>query len=102
MRLARRNRGLILSAMFVVVSVAALGVALTRGAADQEAIAEVGRKNCQQIEALKTEFRTQAIQDFEHLDRNARLLGITLTAEVRKAARAGRDDTLRRFRPHSC
>lgn len=58
--------------------------------------------NCQKIEALKAQFREQAIQNYERLDHDAELLGIELTPELREAAKQGRDRTLRRFAETDC
>ena len=119
----RRNLPLLLAAGFAIFAMVALGLALAWRAADQVRLEE-GRKqnersiaairrlagqleegrveNCRTIEALKTEFRSDAKTDFRNLGRTARLLGITVTPELRKAARESRDATLRRFASIDC
>ena len=57
---------------------------------------------CEQTEALKTEFRRQALSNFERLEQNARLLQIPLTQELRLEAALARDRALERFRPVEC
>lgn len=59
-------------------------------------------RTCSQIEALKAEFRKQAVENFANLERNARLLEIELTPELRREAAAGRDRTLVRFAAREC
>lgn len=87
---------------FVVLALSALALALAMGASDQADLDELARQNCEQVEALKTEFRDQAVESFANLDRNVRLLGIELTPEAREVAKQGRDATLRRFAPTDC
>ena len=70
-----------------------------------QATAELKRvvqRNCMTIEALKAQFRLQATENYERLDENARLLGITVTPELRAAAKVGRDRTLGRFAAEQC
>jgi hypothetical protein len=62
----------------------------------------VTHSNCQQIEALKTEFREQARERFQNLDRDGRLLGIEITPELRAQAARSRDRTLARFAAREC
>lgn len=57
---------------------------------------------CRSIEGIKTEFRTQAIQNFARLEENARLLDVPLTPELRREALRGRNRTLARFAAREC
>ena len=60
--------------------------------------------HCREIEALKAAERRAARENFAMLDRNAELLGITITPQLRSAAREGVERTLKRFRarPGGC
>jgi len=59
-------------------------------------------ENCQEIEALKGRVRDRVNEDYRNLDRNGKLLGITITPELRAQAKADRDATLKRYSPQSC
>jgi len=59
-------------------------------------------ENCQEIEALKGRVRARVNEDYRNLDRNGKLLGITITPELRAQAKADRDATLKRYSPQSC
>jgi hypothetical protein len=63
---------------------------------------QVSVDNCLEIEALKTAQRQAATQNYQHLDANAKLLGIKVTPALRAAALKGRDKTLERFAAQSC
>lgn len=95
----RRNIGLVLAAMIMVSVVAAAAVIRSQ---HQHDIATFAEANCLQIEALKTEFREQALESYRNLERDARLLGIPLTRELREAAIASRDRRLERFAAREC
>lgn len=88
--------------VITVVVMVALAAALIWRAQDQAALAEGRRQNCVSIEALKAEFRKEAIENFKRLDENAELLGIEVTPKLREAARKSRDAKLRRFAPIDC
>lgn len=65
-------------------------------------ISQVSLRDCQEIEKLKKAQRDAAILNFKNLDKNAALLGIRVTPQLREAAKEGRDATLRRFAPGPC
>ena len=60
------------------------------------------RVNCLNIEALKTQVRADARNDFRNLDRNGRLLHIKITKEIRDTARQERDQKLKNYAAGSC
>lgn len=93
---------LVVSALLAIAALGLVAVASTWRAEDQEQLRTVAMKNCQSIEALKTQFRKQALENYAQLERNARLLDIEVTDEVRAAALENRNRTLRRFKPLSC
>ena len=71
----------------------------------RELLAELRKADaraCGQIEALKEQFREQAIQNYQRLEQNARLLEIRLTPALRREALAARNRTLARFRAGEC
>lgn len=72
------------------------------GTNDRSRIEEVARDLCETTEKLKAQHRLEALEDYENLDRNGRLLGIEITPELRATARESRDATLRRFAPSDC
>lgn len=101
------------ASLAVFLSLAASGVALvvrfndTNARRDQAhqrdvRIAAVALQDCHEIEALKKAQRDKAIDDYQHLDVNAKLLGIKVTPELRRAAADARDTALRRFAPEAC
>lgn len=100
--MVRANAILLAAATLAACALVALGVSLAWGANDRRELAEVVKQNCEAIEALKAQFREQALQNFERLEENARLLDIPLTEELRQAAEQGRDRTLRRFAESDC
>ncbi len=57
---------------------------------------------CHEIESLKTRVRVRVTDDFANLDRNGRLLGITITPELRAQAKTDRDATLERYAAQPC
>lgn len=59
-------------------------------------------RNCENVEALKSVQREAARENYANLERNARLLKLELTPELRRVAREGRDATLKRFASHRC
>lgn len=98
----KTNALLLVAAVLAGVALVALGVSLAWGANDQRELADVVRTNCRQIESLKAQFRIQAIENYERLEEDAKLLGITLTDELRSAALEGRNRNLARFAPIDC
>jgi hypothetical protein len=101
-RSIRTNALLLVAVLLAGLALVALGVSLAWGANDQRELARVVETNCRQIEALKARFRSQAHENYARLEQDARLLGITLTPELREAARQGRDRTLLRFAESDC
>lgn len=96
----RTKNAVLFASVAVSVGVIVLtGIWRSQAARD---IATVVNRNCQSIEALKKQFRQQAIENYERLDVNAKLLGVTVTPELREAAKVGRDRTLRRFAHTEC
>jgi hypothetical protein len=63
---------------------------------------ELNKVQCDEIEALKTGEREEAIEDYRQLDRNAQLLGITVTDELRAVALEERNDRLARYAQARC
>lgn len=66
---------------------------------------EVSRQaviNCKEIEGLKQRVRDDAIDRYTKLDQNGKLLGITITPEIRRVARAGLDHTLSQYAEQPC
>lgn len=63
---------------------------------------QVAKQDCLEIESLKKIQRDNAIDNYRKLDRNGRLLHITITPELRRTAREERDATLRKFAPEPC
>lgn len=59
-------------------------------------------ESCQDIEALKTGVREEAIQDFSRLDETLALLGIARTPEVVAVATRNRDEKLKRYAARDC
>ncbi len=57
---------------------------------------------CHEIEALKARVRARVNEDYRNLDRNGKLLDITITPELRAQAKADRDATLKRYAAQSC
>lgn len=57
---------------------------------------------CVQVEALKERVRQRAIDDFNNLERNAKLLGITLTPQLKAATLESRNRILRDYAPQDC
>jgi hypothetical protein len=88
----RANLPLLIAAAFTVTAV--VFAVYERG--------RVTRLNCQQIEALKAEFREQALERYQNLDRDGRLLGIEITPELREQAARSRNKTLARFAAREC
>lgn len=101
-REARANAPLIIASVVAVGAIVLFSFAFAWRASDQARISAIVAHNCADIEALKSQFRRQAIESFAALDRNGRLLGIRITPEVRAAARESRDRTLQRFRSKRC
>jgi hypothetical protein len=98
----RRDFTLGLASALATLGLALLLVAAYWRAQDTRTFAEQTVRHCRQIEALKTEIRRTAIQNFRNLKRDAELLGIDITSQLRAAARDSRDDKLHRFRPNPC
>lgn len=74
-------------------------------AARVERIEQLNRINfdfCLKIQKLYKARRDEAIENYRHLDRNGRLLGIRVSPELRRTARQARDETLRRFKKQKC
>jgi hypothetical protein len=69
---------------------------------DVKALDQLAARNCEQIESLKREFRTEAQDEFDNIARNARLLGIELTEELLDTAQQELNKTLFRFRAADC
>lgn len=70
-----------------------------------ERVSQLNRVNfdlCERIRALFAARRQEAIQNYRNLERDARLLGIKVTPELREASRRARDMTLERFRDEKC
>lgn len=67
-----------------------------------EALREADRRACVRIEVLKAQRREEARRNFRQLERNARLLDIPLTEELRRVAKAELARDLRRNRPQEC
>ena len=91
----------------VVVLASVLSIALfawvsIERAQDQRDLDALAARNCMSIEALKTQFREQAIEGYQNLERDARLLGVVLTPELRQAAVESRDKKLARFAAREC
>lgn len=63
---------------------------------------ETDMQTCRQIEGLKAEFRNQAVENYANLERNAELLGIVLTPQLRHQAEVDRNRTLDRFAARDC
>lgn len=57
---------------------------------------------CAQVEALKDRVRQRAIDDYNSLDRNAHLLGIKLTPQLRAATLKSRNRVLSDYAPQDC
>jgi hypothetical protein len=95
-------RWVYVTAAFMVLSSIALSISLYMGANDRAELADVARRNCLQIEELKSEFRREAIHNFEQFDRNTELLGIDPSPELRTVAEQERDRTIVRLAPHKC
>lgn len=86
----------------MLVSVAALGLALSYRSADQKRLDEARLRNCLAIEELKAAEREQALQSFRSLDRTLRVLGLPKTPQIVRISRENRDATLERFAPREC
>jgi predicted negative regulator of RcsB-dependent stress response len=63
---------------------------------------DINKKQCNEIEALKNQFRIDAIEDFENLDETLRLLNISKTEAIVKRAMDERDQVLDRFKAGTC
>lgn len=74
------------------------GILIWRGVANRD----IQFTNCTQTEAIKTELRKQAREDYRNLNKGADLLGIKVTKKLRDAAAANRDNTLRHFKRIDC
>ena len=95
-------RGVLVLGVVTAVMVGAVtGAALHRSQSQAE-LSDIAKQNCQNIEALKAEFRLQANEGYAELAENAQLLGITVTPELRAAALADRNRTVRRFASSDC
>ena len=57
---------------------------------------------CIDIEDLKAKFREDAVEDYNDLNRNLRLLGIKRTPEIERIALANLNEARTRFAPESC
>lgn len=99
---AVRNVPLFAAAVFAVVAMVALGVALAWRAADQARLEEGRQENCVAIEEIKAALREDAAASFRSLDRSLRILGIAKTPEIMATARATRDERLARFAATKC
>lgn len=58
--------------------------------------------NCQQLNVLKANVRQDAIDNYNHLDRNGKLLGIKITPELRNQARIDKENTLEKYKAVDC
>lgn len=96
------RRGTVFVFVAMAVSVAVVSALNYLGTSDRERISALAEQTCNQVEHLKAELRDRARDNFRNLERDARLLGIALTPELRATARESRDDTLRRFKPIDC
>ena len=65
-------------------------------------VARQAEENCREIESLKTLVRQEAIDNYEHLAKNAKLLNLKVTPELRSAAREARDARLARYAKDVC
>ena len=95
-------RGVVVLGVVTALMVGAVTGGAVHRAKSQAELSEIAMQNCQAIEALKAARRQEAIGNYRRLERDAGLLGITLTPELRKAALEGRNRTLRRFAPSDC
>jgi uncharacterized membrane protein len=59
-------------------------------------------ESCLDIEQVKRQIREDAQEDYANLERNARLLQIELTPELRAQVKADFEATMRRFAMESC
>lgn len=64
--------------------------------------AEDSLSYCKEIEGLKTLVRTNAIDNYAKLDQNGKLLGITITPELRETAKAELDHKLEQYAEKPC
>lgn len=92
----------VLSVVLCAVSLAMFAWTGFEHARNEQEIDEVTARNCQAIEKLKAEFRSEALENYARLEENAMLLGIPLTSALREAAAEARDQKLRRFAPVDC
>ncbi len=83
-------------------SALALALALIWRAEHTYRYQQLAKDNCAQIEALKTQVREEAIEDYANLDRTLRLLKIARTPEIERVAQEQRDKKLNRFRAKPC
>lgn len=88
--------------MASIVSLLLFAWVSVQRAEDQRNLDALAERNCLNIEKLKTQFREQAHEAYENLERDARLLGIPLTKELQQAALESRDTKLARFAPVEC
>ena len=71
-----------------------------RSVTDQ--LAQQSLENCKEIEANKAQQRKDATEEHNNLERNARLLGITLTPELRAAVDAEYQHKMDVYAPSKC
>lgn len=65
-------------------------------------LAQANLSNCQDVEKLKLRVRLSALRNYRDLAKNAKLLGITLTHDLRAKALHDRDLTLKRYAREEC
>jgi hypothetical protein len=65
-------------------------------------ITRISLENCREIELLKQARREAAIEAYRDRHRTFALLGVEVTAELERAAKANRDTTLARYRRQPC
>lgn len=62
----------------------------------------VNTAQCKEIEALKYQFRIDAIEDYNRLEETLRLLKLERTPEIEERARRDKDTVLKRFQQGTC
>jgi hypothetical protein len=96
--------GVIAAGLVAAVVMLVAGIAFRAYETNQaeQRSAEADVRTCIQVERIKRQLREDAIENWKNLARNARLLRIELTQEVREVALQERNATLRRFAPIDC
>lgn len=104
---------MLVAAAAIVIAMTGAGLALSQRfgqtaqrraeqASFNRQLAQESLDNCHEIEKLKRAVRQQAVEDYQHLDRNLRILGIKKTKSIARTARQARDEKLTKFAEQVC